>query len=154
MTTAWFYIVWPEAIRAREPEQGCQIFRISSTVPLFSAFWKMFDTFSINRFQETIRNEKIFVSKSMTLTMQSLQNHGKEINVEIFLRRSKKKLDLSAMNIVGWYHFPHFFPFFTLFFSAFFRFFWRVFRFLCLNIWQPWSPKRMKQRNRIFFFCN
>ena len=83
--------------------QGCQIFRflrkisafrlffrIFSAVPLFSAFREFFDALSINRFQETIRKKRIFLGKSMTITMQSLQNHWKEIDMENFLRRSRK----------------------------------------------------------------
>ena len=60
------------------------------SVPLFSAFREFFDALSINRFQETIRKKRIFLGKSMTITMQSLQNHWKEIDMEIFLRRSRK----------------------------------------------------------------
>ena len=83
--------------------QGCQIFRflrkisafrlffrIFSAVPLFSAFREFFYALSINRFQETIRKKRIFLGKSMTITMQSLQNHWKEIDMENFLRRSRK----------------------------------------------------------------
>ena len=83
--------------------QGCQIFRflrkisafrlffrIFSAVPLFSAFREFFDALSINRFQETIRKKRIFLGKSMTITMQSPQNHWKEIDMENFLRRSRK----------------------------------------------------------------
>ena len=84
-------------------DQGCQIFRflrkisafrlffrIFSAVPLFSAFREFFDALSINRFQETIRKKRIFLGKSMTITMQSLQNHWTEIDMENFLRRSRK----------------------------------------------------------------
>ena len=83
--------------------QGCQIFRflrkisafrlffrIFSAVPLFSAFREFFDTLSINHFQETICKERIFFGKSMTITIQSLQNHSKEIDMEKILRRSRK----------------------------------------------------------------
>ena len=77
-------------------EQGCQIFRFSalfphfSAVPLFPAFREFFDALSINRFQETIRKKRIFLGKRMTITMQSLQNHWKEIDMENILRRSRE----------------------------------------------------------------
>ena len=58
--------------------------------PHFFAFRKFFDTFSINRFHETIRQERMFFGKSMTIIMQSLQNHWKEIDMEALLRRSRK----------------------------------------------------------------
>ena len=68
-------------------DQGCQIFRFLRKI---SAFREFFDRLSINRFQETIRKERIFFGKSMTIAMQSLQNHWKEIEMESVLRRSRK----------------------------------------------------------------
>ena len=68
-------------------------FRFSALFPRFfrcSAFREFFDALSINRFQETIRKKRIFLGKSMTITMQSLQNHWTEIDMENFLRRSRK----------------------------------------------------------------
>ena len=83
--------------------QGCQIFRflrktsafrlffrIFSAVPHFSAFWKFFDTFSINRFQETIRNERIFFSKSMTLLCKVCKTMEKRSKWRFFYVEAKK----------------------------------------------------------------
>ena len=59
---------------------------------------EFFYALSINRFQETIRKKRIFLGKSMTITMQSLQNHWKEIIWKIFYVEAEKTRLISHEN--------------------------------------------------------
>ena len=75
----------------------------SGKFPLFGSFsaffpqfrfFPLFENFLIHVrlivFKKQFAKKESFFGKSMTITMQSLQNHWKEIDMENFLRRSRK----------------------------------------------------------------
>ena len=70
--------------------ESSRVARSSAFCRKLPLFEKVLIHFQLTVFNKQFAKKESFFGKSTTITMQSLQNHWKEIEMEHFLRRSRK----------------------------------------------------------------